>query len=116
LLPRRKNTPPLLQESHYLEAEKLNREPLAIQKRVLGTDHRDVGASAYELAILREREGKNDEALVLIREAIDHGLTSDDTLGIETDPDLKSLHGDPRFTALVVETKKRPAAAALKTN
>ena len=69
MLPRRKNTPPLLQESHYLEAEKLNGELLAIQKRVLGPDYRDVGASPYELAILKERERKNDEALVVICEA-----------------------------------------------
>jgi hypothetical protein len=33
-------------------------------------------------------------------------------MGIGTDPDLKSLHGDP----VVAETKKRAATAALKTN
>jgi tetratricopeptide (TPR) repeat protein len=105
----------LLQEDHNLEAEKLLREALEVQRRILGLDHRDIGASTYELAILEEREGKNDEALGLLREAIDHGLSLDDSLGIETDPDLKSLHADPRFTALVAETKKRAAAAVQKS-
>jgi len=102
----------LLQAGQYPEAEILLWQAIEVQKRVLGPDHRDVGASAYELAILKEHEGKNDEALVLIREAIDHGLSSDDTSGIETDPDLKSLRSDPRFATLVAETKKRAAAAA----
>jgi serine/threonine protein kinase len=105
----------LRQEDHYLEAEKLLREALEVQRRILGLDHRDIGASTYELAILEEREGRSDEALGLLREAIDHGLSLDDWLGIETDPDLKSLHADPRFTALVAETKKRAAAAVQKS-
>lgn len=105
----------LLQAGQYPEVEKLLGQAIEVQKRVLGPDHRDVGASAYELAILKEHEGKNDEALELLREAIDHGLPSDDTLGIETNPDLKSLHGDPRFTALIEEIKKRAATAAQKS-
>jgi non-specific serine/threonine protein kinase/serine/threonine-protein kinase len=106
----------LRQESHYFEAEKLLRAALEIQRRTLVPDNRDVRASMYELAILEQHEGKNDEALALLREAIDHGLSPYDSLGIETDPDLKSLHGDPGFTALVAETKKHAAAAVQKTN
>jgi hypothetical protein len=32
-------------------------------------------------------------------------------LGIDKDPHLKSLHGDPRFAALVAHAKERAAAA-----
>jgi hypothetical protein len=32
-------------------------------------------------------------------------------IGIESDPDLKSLHDDPRFAAIVAEGKQRAAAA-----
>jgi hypothetical protein len=32
-------------------------------------------------------------------------------LGIENDPDLKPLHGDPRFDALVAHAKARATAA-----
>jgi Tannase and feruloyl esterase len=46
--------------------------------------------------------------------AVDHGFSLGDGLGIETEPDLKSLHGDPRFTALIVETKKRATAATVR--
>jgi hypothetical protein len=67
----------------------------------------------YKLAILEQHKGNSAEFLTLLQEALDHGLSPDECLGIETDPDLKSLHGDPRFTVLIVESKKR-AAAALK--
>jgi hypothetical protein len=46
---------------------------------------------------------------------VDHGLTPDNDLRIENEPDLKSLHGDSRFDALVAYAKQR-AAAVQKTN
>jgi hypothetical protein len=49
-------------------------------------------------------------AIRLLRDAVSHGLSAGNTRGIEKDPDLKSLHGDPRFTALVAEIKKLSAA------
>jgi hypothetical protein len=33
---------------------------------------------------------------------------------METDPDFKSLHGDPRFERLVAEAKKNAGDAAKK--
>ena len=51
------------------------------------------------------------EALSLLRQAVDHGLSPSDALGMEKDPDLKSLHGDPRFIPLVAYVKEREAAA-----
>jgi hypothetical protein len=46
-----------------------------------------------------------------LRQAVDHGLPSIDALAMENEPDLKSLHGDPRFDALVAHAKERAAAA-----
>ncbi|MGB9073940.1 MAG: serine/threonine-protein kinase [Terriglobales bacterium] len=106
----------MMYEGHYADAEKLERETLDIRRRVLGPDHPDTALSTYNLAIVEERVGKRDEALRLLREAINHGLSPGFTRGIETDPDLKSLHGDPRFTAIVADTKERAAAAIQKTN
>lgn len=106
----------MMHEGHYADAEKLERETLDIRRRVLGPDHPDTALSTYNLAIVEERVGKRDEALRLLREAINHGLSPGFTRGIETDPDLKSLHGDPRFTAIVAETKERTSAAIQKTN
>jgi pentatricopeptide repeat protein len=100
-------------EGRYAEAEKLFRETLHIQLRVLGTEHPDTAISAYNLACMLGRKGNRDEAFSLLREAVDHGLPPNADLGIEKDPDLKSLHGDPRFAALVAHAQER-AAAALK--
>jgi hypothetical protein len=60
-------------------------------------------------------QGNWDEALSKLREAVDQGLRPMDDLHIETDPDLKSLHGDPRFAGtrgyvledLSAESKRR---------
>ena len=59
-----------------------------------------------------QHAGKRDEALSLLREAIDHGIPPSLGLGIESDSDLQSLHGDPRFDAVVAHAKEHAAAAA----
>src|SRR5947208_5561387 len=64
------------------------------------------------LACVAAHEGKRDEAFSLLREAIDHGIPPSLDLGIENDSDLQSLHGDPRFDAIVAHAKERAAAAA----
>jgi hypothetical protein len=47
----------------------------------------------------------------MLGEAVDHGLQPSMDLGIEKDTNLKSLHGDPRFDAIVADAKERAAAA-----
>jgi hypothetical protein len=54
--------------------------------------------------------GKREEALAQLQEAVDHGLEPAVDLFIEKNPDFKSLHGDPRFDALVAHAKERAAA------
>jgi eukaryotic-like serine/threonine-protein kinase len=100
-------------EGHYAEAEKLFRETLDVQRRVLGPEHPTTAITVYNLGVIAAQKGNRTEALSLLREAIDHGLSPDSALGMEKDPDLKSLHGDPRFDALVAYAKQK-AAAALK--
>jgi hypothetical protein len=39
------------------------------------------------------------EALLLLQQAIDHGLPPRIALGMEHEPDFHSLQGDPRFAA-----------------
>jgi serine/threonine protein kinase len=96
----------------YADAEKLGRETLDIQRRVLGPEHPDTATSTYMLADIALHQGKPDDALSLLQEAVDHGLGHSLLLGIEKDPDLKALHGDPRFDALVTHAKQRASAAA----
>jgi len=64
----------------------------------------------YNLACNAALSGRRDEALNLLRDALDHGLPSAEASGIEQDSDFKSLHGDPRFTALIADIQKRAVA------
>jgi serine/threonine protein kinase len=100
----------------YAEAEKLYRETLAIEIRVRGADHPGTALTKYNLACNLALTGHRDEALQLLRDALDHGLSEANSANMETDTDLNSLHGDPRFAALIALVKKRLAAQAPKTN
>jgi len=101
-------------QGRYAEAEKLLRETREIQRRVLGPENPATAASTYNLGGILARKGDRDGALSLLREAVDHGLQPNYDLGIEKDPDLKSLYGDPRFTALVAHAKERAAVPKSK--
>jgi len=101
----------LLEEGHYAEAEKSFRETLEVKRRVLGPEHPNTAIATYNLGSSAAHLGRRDEALALLREAVDHGLPPISDLGIDKDPHLKSLHGDPRFAALVAHAKERAAAA-----
>jgi hypothetical protein len=79
-------------------AEDLLRQTLEIQRRVLGPDHPETARTV--LSCFGARQGRRDEALLLLSEAIDH-LPPRTLAKVETDPDLSSLHGDSRFDALV---------------
>jgi hypothetical protein len=98
-------------EGRYAEAEKLNREVLEIQRRVLGPEHPSTAVTVYDLSCLAARQGHKDQALSLLRESVDHGFPAWSDLGVDKDPDLKSLHDDPRFAAIVADAKDRAATA-----
>ena len=95
------------EQGRYAEAEKLCRETLDIRVRVLGPEHRDTATSKYELAGLLARQGRRDEALRTLRDAVDHGLPAGTDLYIDQEDDFKSLHGDPRYAALLAHAKDR---------
>jgi hypothetical protein len=46
-----------------------------------------------------------------LRELLDPGLDPATAGGLSKDPDLNSLHGDPRFEELVAKAKARMSAA-----
>ena len=99
----------LAHEGKYDEAEKLDRGALDIRQRTLGPDNPQTAISRYGLAAIAARRGQRDQAFSLLHEAVDHGLPGYALTGMEQDPDLKSLHGDPRFAALVAQAKERAA-------
>jgi eukaryotic-like serine/threonine-protein kinase len=98
-------------EGHYAEAEKLERETLERERRILGPKHPETIDSIYDLACYTARNGKREETLSLLQEAVDNGYSNP---LMATDPDLKSLHGDPRFATIVAHAKKHNALAQEK--
>jgi non-specific serine/threonine protein kinase/serine/threonine-protein kinase len=101
----------LSREGRYAEAEKLARDSIEISRRVLGPENSNTALRVYYLACIEARKGNRSKALLLLRQALDHGLPISWGLGMDSFPDLKSLHGDPRFIALVANVKQRAAAA-----
>lgn len=93
-----------------LASEKLYHDTIDAQRRVLGAEHPDTASSTYSLACIAVRQGRRDEALSLLREAINHGLPARQTLAMENDQLLAPLHGDPRFEALVSDARHHAAA------
>jgi len=100
----------LAHEGSYAEAENLLGEARDAQRRVLGPEHPDTASSTYILSRILALKGQTDQALSLLREAVEHGLSPSEDLDIEKSGDLKSLHGDPRFDVIVAEAKKRAAS------
>jgi len=97
----------LSERGDYARAEQLFAQTRAIQIRVLGLDNPSTAQTTESLAGLKMREGKRDDALRLLREAVDHGLPSWAIERMQTNTDFKPLQGDPRFTALLAEAKSR---------
>lgn len=105
----------LKSEGRDTEAKQLLLKVRDIQRRTLGPEHPDTAISTYNLACIAARGGHADEAFSLLRDAIDHGLPVYGDLAIDQDPDLKLLHGDPRFAGLVAHAKEK-APATQKQN
>lgn len=100
----------LAKQGRYQEAERLYRETRAILQRVFGAEHPNTANSTYNLACLAAVQGHRDQAISLLGEAVGHGLVAVTALAIESDEDLKSLHGDPRFAAIVARARKNADA------
>jgi non-specific serine/threonine protein kinase/serine/threonine-protein kinase len=100
----------LSDEGHYAEAEQLTQETLEISRRVNGVDHPQTATLTYNLACLAALTGQPDRALFLLKDSVDHGLRVKEILGMDQDPDLKSLYGDSRFQKIVADAKQRVAA------
>jgi serine/threonine protein kinase len=97
-----------LDELHrYSEAAEFYRKTIDIQRRVLGPDHPETASTKYNLACNAALSGRRDEAIAVLRDALDHGLPAGTAAGLSQDDDLKSLRGDRRFAELVAEVKTR---------
>ncbi len=95
----------LMREGRYTEAERWMREAIEKAVHTLGPESPDAAEAVYGLACIEALTGKPDAALGDLKHAIEHGLRTQNLLNMATDPDLKSLHGDPRFNQLVALAK-----------
>jgi serine/threonine protein kinase len=96
---------------HDEDAEKTIRHTLKIEERIFGPDQPETAVTRYDLASILARGGQIDEAIPLLRQAVDHGLPPRLELDVEKDPVLSSLHGDARFEAIVADARERASAA-----
>jgi len=102
----------LSDQGHYEEAEKLARETVEINRRLNGAHHRLTAVSMYNLACILALRGKPEQALALLRDSY-RDLDVKTALGMDRDPDLKSLYGNPQFERIATDAKR--VARALQT-
>jgi len=93
-------------QGHRAESEKTLREAIESARKALGPGDPNTPMFIYSLGGLLAREGRHEEALAALRQALDQGLDASRAAGLEKDPELKSLHGDPRFAALVADARR----------
>jgi hypothetical protein len=98
----------LMKAHRHPEAKEMLQRTLDGCVRVLGPRHPSTAEARYSLANNFALSGHPDEALAHLRAAMD-GLPAWEVAQIDQDSDFASLHGDPRFEALVAEGKKRAA-------
>jgi non-specific serine/threonine protein kinase/serine/threonine-protein kinase len=96
----------LSREGRYEEAKKLYRE--AIEGGAKSKQPYQIGGAWFNFACGAVFAGHRDEAFEYLGHAIDYGLSAEE---VADDADLKPLHGDPRFTALLARAKEKAAAA-----
>ncbi len=92
------------------EGEGMLEQVLTLDRRVFGIRAPETGRTLYNLACLAGREGHSDKAFSYLHEAIAI-VPIRIVLVFEKDPDLASLHGDPRWKAITAVARKRSAAA-----
>jgi non-specific serine/threonine protein kinase/serine/threonine-protein kinase len=96
----------LSREGHYADSEKMFRDVIETAEK---TDQPATVAEAwYNFACAEAARGRPDEAFADLNHAIENGLISPGELS--ADPELKSLHSDPRFDALVAKARETNGA------
>ncbi len=87
------------------EARRIFEQSRDVLVGVLGPRSRRIGIYNYDLACVAALQGRRDEALGLLREALEcEGWVWS---GVLDDSDLGSLRGDPEFEELMVEVRRR---------
>jgi serine/threonine protein kinase len=93
------------------EAEDLQRDTLERSRRLYGVPNWNTALAAYNLGCIYALEGRSEEALSFLEQAVRSGLAARTASQIAEDEDLKSLRKNPRFEALAAEGKKLASQA-----
>jgi len=101
----------LAHEGKNTEAADLVKQALDIESQVQAAQHIKYAYSTYYLACIAAIQGRRDEAFSLLHKSIEKGLWPEAEQTMDRDPDLKSLHGDPRFEALAALARQNVATA-----
>ena len=89
-------------EGHYSDSQKLFRQ--VIESATKRGDVSSIAPAWYDFACMAALAGRRDEALEYLGHAVDNGFGKPEW--IVGDDDRKSLHGDPRFEALVAKARQ----------
>jgi tetratricopeptide (TPR) repeat protein len=98
----------LSHEKQYAKAESLFQEALQTTQGL--SDKAPLASAWYSFACGAAVAGHRDRALEYLGKTADLG--SQDVANMASDEDLKSLRGEPRFTALIAQAKTRSAVQA----
>jgi hypothetical protein len=101
----------LREEHRYAEAEELSRQLVDIMRRVHGVDDRRTAAASYELGTVLALEGKPEEAITVLGDAVEHGLPREQLTAMQTDASFKSLRNSAGFKAVVADARRRVSAS-----
>jgi eukaryotic-like serine/threonine-protein kinase len=93
-------------EGHYADSEKVLRNVIETAGKT--NQPATVAEAWYNFACTEAARGRLDEAFADLNHAIENGLISPGELS--ADPELKSLHSDPRFDALVAKARETISA------
>ena len=96
----------LSREGRYADAEKMFRDVIATAEKT--NQPATVAEAWYNFACAEAARGRTDEAFADLNHAIENGLISPGELS--ADPELQSLHSDPRFDAVVAKARETNSA------
>jgi eukaryotic-like serine/threonine-protein kinase len=96
----------LSREGRYADSEKMFRDVIATAGKT--SQPATVAEAWYNFGCAEAARGRPDEAFADLNHAIENGLISPGELS--ADPELKSLHSDPRFDALVAKARATNSA------
>jgi tetratricopeptide (TPR) repeat protein len=96
----------LNREGRYADAEKMFHDVIETAEKT--NQPATVAEAWYNFACAEAARGRSDEAFADLSHAIENGLISPGELS--ADPELQSLHSDPRFNAVVAKARETNSA------